>query len=145
MELSKFMGSWYVLAGRFTILEKEVHNGLEKYTYIDKENYIDIDFTYNQGSFSGEKKAYPQKGYVVDPSSNTHWKISPLWPFKFDYLVLALADDYSWTAIGVPDQKYLWIMARDWKNPQPTIDAALKKLRAIGYDVENLKTVPHQW
>ncbi len=145
VELGKFMGSWYVLAGRFTFLEKNVHNAVEKYTFIEKENYIDIDFTYNKDSLTGEKKSVPQKGYVENTTTNAHWKVSPLWPFKFDYLIVALADDYSWTAIGVPDQKYLWIMARDWKNPQPTIDRAIKQLQAVGYNVENLVNVPHNW
>ena len=29
VEISRFMVPWYVLAGRFTFLEKDVHNALE--------------------------------------------------------------------------------------------------------------------
>jgi lipocalin len=45
----------------------------------------------------------------------------------------------------VPDQKYLWIMARDWKNPQPIIAAAVKRLNEDGYDTKNMVQVPHRW
>jgi hypothetical protein len=33
VDIEKFMGDWYVLAGRFTFLEMDVHNGKEKYTW----------------------------------------------------------------------------------------------------------------
>lgn len=145
LELNRFMGDWYVLAGRFTFLEKNVHNGLERYTFNQEKNRIDVDFTYNQGSLTGDKKSLPQKAWVENTQTNAHWKVSPLWPFKFDYLVVALADDYSWTAIGVPNQNYLWIMARDWKNPEPIIEKAIEKLKQVGYKHDELVRVPHSW
>ncbi len=145
LDLEKFMGDWYVLAGRFTYLEKEVHNGLERYTWNEGKKRIDIAFTYNRGSFAGPLKSIPQKGWVENQQTKAHWKVSPLWPLKFDYLVVALDENYRWTAIGVPDQKYLWIMARDWKNPEPIIAEALKSLKAIGYDTNNIVNVPHKW
>ncbi len=145
VEISKFMGDWYVLAGRFTFLEKDVYNGIERYTWNQVKNRIDVDFTYNKGSFKGPKKSIPQTAWVFNEESKAHWKVSPLWPFKFDYLIVALEENYRWTAIGVPDQKYLWIMARDWRNPESIIKEATKRLNEIGYDTKNLIQVPQQW
>lgn len=145
VDINQFMGSWYVLAGRFTFLEKEVHNGVEKYTWNKEKDRIDVDFTYNKGGLNGPQKSIPQKAWIYNQSTKAHWKVSPLWPFKFDYLVVALDKNYQWTAIGVPDQKYLWIMARDWKNPESTIEDAIKQLNKVGYDTKNLVRVPQQW
>lgn len=145
VELERFMGDWYVLSGRFTFLEKGVHNGIERYALNEKENRIDVDFTYRKDSFGGELKSLPQKAWVEDLKTNAHWKVSPMWPLKFDYLVLAVAEDYSWTAIGVPNQKYLWIMARDWRNPEPIIKKAVSQLNQIGYNTDGLISVPHSW
>lgn len=145
VELERFMGDWYVLAGRFTALEKDVHNGLERYHWNRDENRIDVDFTYTKGSFDGPKKSIPQKAWVFNQETKAHWKVSPLWPFKFDYLIVELDENYRWTAIGVPNQKYLWIMARDWRNAEATIQEAVKRLDARGYDTKNLVRVPHQW
>ncbi len=144
VDLQKFMGNWYVLAGRFTPLEKDVHNGLETYTWNEKEQRIDIGFNYNQGSFEGKLKSIPQKGWVENSSTNAHWKVSPLWPLKFDYLIVGLAPDYSWTAIGVPSRKYLWIMARDPRNSEKTVAEAIRHLEEIQYPTGNLVKVPHQ-
>ncbi len=145
VDINKFMGDWYVLAGRFTFLEKDVHNGLESYTWNKENDRIDVDFTYNKGALNGPKKSLPQKAWIYNHSTNAHWKVSPLWPFKFDYLIVALDENYRWTAIGVPDQKYLWIMARDWKNPESTIEEAITHLNRIGYDTKNFVRVPQQW
>lgn len=139
------MGDWYVLAGRFTFLEKDVHNGLESYTWNQDKERIDVDFHYNQGAFDGPKKSIPQKAWIHNQETKAHWKVSPLWPFKFDYLIVALDPSYRWTAVGVPNQKYLWIMARDWKNPEATIEEATKQLNEIGYDTKDLVRVPHRW
>ncbi len=145
VDINRFMGDWYVLAGRFTFLEKEVHNGLEQYTWSQDQERIDVDFTYNKGSLNGPKKSIPQKAWIYDQNTKAHWKVSPLWPLKFDYLIVALDKDYRWTAIGVPDQKYLWIMSREWKNPDSIVAEAVKRLNEIGYDSKNLILVPQQW
>lgn len=145
VDINRFMGDWYVLAGRFTFLEKDVHNGLERYKWNSEKNRIDIDFTYNQGSLTGKKKSIPQKGWIYNEKSKAHWKVTPLWPLKFDFLIVDLAEDYSWTAIGVPNQSYLWIMARDWRNPEPIVQNAIQRLKEKGYNVENIVRVPHQW
>ena len=145
VDLPKFMGDWYVLAGRFTFFEKEVHNGLERYTWNQEKERIDVDFTYNKGSLTGPKKSIPQTAWIYNQETNSHWKVSPFWPLKFDYLIIALDKNYLWTAIGVPDQKYLWIMSRDWKNPESTIEEAVQRLNEIGYDTKNLVRVPQHW
>lgn len=144
VDVQRFMGKWYVLAGRFTFLEKEVHNAVEVYTWNDKKQQIDIGFTYNKGSFSGKVKSIPQTGWVENKTTNSHWKVSPFWPIKADYLIVALADDYSWTAIGVPDQKYLWIMARSPLGAEATIQKAIEALGLTSYRTDEMVTVPHQ-
>jgi len=144
VDLPKFMGRWYVMAGRFTFLEKNVHNAIESYSWNSTENRIDIAFTYNQGSFNGEVKSLPQKGWVYN-ASNSHWKVSPLWPFKFDYLIIDLAEDYSWTVIGVPDQKYVWIMARDYKISADQIKTIIQRLESKKYNTSDIINVPHQY
>ena len=145
VDIDRFMGKWYVLAGRFTFTEVEVHNGQESYTWNSEKQRIDVNFTYNQSGFDGPLLSIPQKAWIYDEKTKAHWKVSPFWPLKFNYLIVELDQDYKWTAIGVPDQKYLWIMARDWKNPTATIKIATERLRKKGYDVENLVLVPQRW
>jgi len=144
VNVQKFMGSWYVLAGRFTFLEKDVYNAVESYTWNEKKNRIDVSFTFNKGSLDGEVKSIPQKAWVKDQTTNAYWKVSPFWPLKFDYLILDVAEDYSWTAVGTPNQKYLWIMARTPKNAEAVIQEAVKRLKKKGYDTVIETRVSHR-
>jgi apolipoprotein D and lipocalin family protein len=144
VDISRFMGHWYVLAGRFTFLETEVHNALETYSWNEEKKRIDIGFTYNKGSFAGPVKSLPQKGWIYNEKTNAHWKVSPLWPLKLDYLVIAVAEDYSWTAIGVPNGKYLWIMARAPEQSEEKISQAVRALKLKDYPADDLVRVPHQ-
>ena len=144
VDINKFMGPWYVMAGRFTMFETEVHNGVETYTWNKQENRIDISFDYNQGGFDGKVKSYPQKGWIHNTTTNSHWMVSPFWPLKFDYLIIDLANDYSWTVIGVPDQKYVWIMARDYKISRDKLDEIIKSIAAKGYNMNELVFVLHK-
>lgn len=143
INIENFMGTWNVQAGRFTFLENDVYNSVETYKWNEKEKRIDIEFTYNKGSLNGEKKSYPQKGWIYNSKTNAHWKISPFWPLKFDYLIIHLSDDKKWTAIGVPNQKYLWIMSRD-KNPTlKDVNNVLEEVKSLGYDTLNIEYVEH--
>lgn len=143
VEIDKFMGKWFVIAGKFTFLEKEAYNSVEIYHWNKNENRIDIDFKFNKNSPDGEVKNIPQKGWIYNSETNAHWKVSPFWPLKFDYLIIDLAKDYSWTVIGVPDGKYLWIMAREPNLNKNTINHILLRLENNGYPTNNLKYIKH--
>ncbi len=144
LELAKVMGPWYVMAGRFTSFEKNVHNGIETYSWNSQKKRIDISFTYNKGSFTGEKVSFNHKAWIHDPMTQAFWKFSPFWPVKFDYIFIDRADDYSWVASGVPDQGYLWILAKDHKISHEQIQVIIERINAKGYDTSDIVFVPHQ-
>jgi apolipoprotein D and lipocalin family protein len=143
VDIDRFMGKWHVVAGRFTALEKNMYNAVETYNWNPVKNRIEIDFKYNKGSFNGPVKKIPQKGWIQNTTTNAHWIVSPLWPLKFDYLVIGLGEDYEWTAIGVPSEAYLWIMSRDPHMTKDKVDEILRTLENNKYNIENLVFVEH--
>lgn len=145
VDLPRFMGPWYVAAGRFTAFETDVHNAVEIYSYDEKSKKINIDFSYRKGSPTGKEKKIPQTATVVEGSENAHWLVSPFWPLKFDYLIVALDPEYAWVAVGVPSQKYLWIMFRKKSPSKDEIQVAVKELERIHYNTADLVYVPQQW
>lgn len=144
VKLKKFMGPWYVLAGRFTFLETDAFNSVETYIWNKTDNRIDVSFTFNKGSLNGEKKSSTQKAWVENHETNAYWKVSPFWPLKFDYLIIDVADDYSWTAVGTPNQKHLWIMARSPENAPDVIKKVVERLIKKGYAASIETTVVHR-
>jgi apolipoprotein D and lipocalin family protein len=142
VDIKRFMGDWFVIASIPTPFEKGVYNGLETYTWNEEEQRIDVSFTFRKDGFNGPKDEITQKGWIEDPVGKAHWKVQPFWPLKFDYLVIDLADDYSWTTVGVPDKSYVWIMARKHTMKPEEYQKAIERIRRLGYDLEKLKKVP---
>ena len=62
---------------------------------------------------------------------------------KFDYLVIGLAADYEWTVIGVPNEKYVWIMSSNPHLPKETIQTIIDELDAKGYNTKEIIYVQH--
>ena len=142
IEIPKFMGSWYVIANIPTFIEKGAHNAQETYTWNEKESRIDVDFSFNKDSFDGEKKSYPQKAFIYNTKTNAEWRVQPIWPLRFAYLIVGVAPDYSWTIIGVPNRNYVWIMARTPTLSQDTYDMIVAKVKENHFDITKLKIVP---
>lgn len=138
VDIPRFMGKWYVIANIPTFIEKGATHGIEEYKWNEKENRIDVMFTQMK---DGEKKEYPQKAFVDNKAGNK-WKIQFIWPLKFDYLVVDLAKDYSWTAIGVPDRDHVWIMSREKTLDEKTYTEIVNRLKAQDFDISKIERVP---
>lgn len=142
VDIPRFMGDWFVIASIPTPFEKGVYNGLETYTWNEEKKRVDISFTFRKKGFNGKKGEITQKGWIADTVGNSHWLVQPFWPLKFDYLVIDLAEDYSWTTVGVPDKSYVWIMARKSSMGPEDYQLAISRLKKLGYRLDDLKKVP---
>ena len=144
LDLDRFMGDWYVIAGRTTPFEKGAHNSLEHYDWNDTKQRIDVTFTYNKNSVDGPKKTIKQKAWVHNQDTKAHWKVQPLWPFKLDYIILEVDPDYQWTAVGVPNQNYLWIMSRSKTLDEAIYKNIIKTLDDKNYNVKGVEKITHK-
>ena len=137
------MGDWYVIGNIPTFLEKDAYNTKESYK-LAEDGTIPTTFTFNKGGFDGPLKTMHPKGFVDNKESNAEWRMQFLWPFKADYLITYLSDDYQTTIIGVPDRKYAWIMARTKTLPDDTYQELVAELRRQGHDLSRLRKVPQR-
>lgn len=142
VDLERFMGDWYVIASIPTFIEKEAYNAVESYR-LDDDGTVATTFRFNKGSYDGSLKEYNPRGFIRDKQSNAVWGMQFVWPFKAEYRIIFLNDDYTQTVIGRTKRDYVWIMGR--KNTIPTDDYAeiLDFLRDQGYDTNALRVVPH--
>ena len=144
VDLERFMGDWYVIANIPTFVEKGAHNAIENYA-LAEDGTIETTFTFRKGGFDGKEKRYNPRGFVGDDGSNAIWGMQFLWPFKGDFRVVYLADDYSQTVIGRNKRDYVWIMAREPQIPAADYDAILGMLADEGYDIGAIEKVPQRW
>ena len=87
--------------------------------------------------------AVPQPAQAVDLNRYAglwYEKVSFFGPFYVgDYWVLARAEDYSWSIVGEPSGRYLWLLSRT-PHPSPDVrDAILRRTRELGYDLSMVR------
>jgi len=138
LDLNRFMGTWYVVGNIPTFLEKNAFGSTENYTLND-DGSIKTIFSFRYGSCSGDLKSFEATGF---PENNSVWRMQFLWPFKADYRVVYLEENYGLTIIGRQNRDYLWIMAR---NPEIT-DLKFRELtelsEQLGYDSKKIQKIP---
>ena len=143
VDLERFMGRWYVIANIPTFIEKGAHNAVESYA-MNKDGTIATTFTFYADDYKGELKTYTPTGFVSE-QDNSLWGMQFIWPFKAEFIIAYLSDDYQHTIIARNARDYLWIMART-----PSIDASsyqqLVSFSAeMGYDTGLIEKVPQRW
>lgn len=144
VDIKLFMGDWFVIANIPTFIEKDATNAIESYK-LNKKGEIETTFTFYQNGPNGLKKIYRPKGFIYNSKTNAEWRMQFIWPFKSPFLIIDLADDYSYTVIGVPNRKYVWIMAREPQLSDEIFSIITQKLAGIGYDISKIQKILQEW
>ena len=137
------MGDWYVIACIPTFIETEAYNAIESYQ-LEKDGSINTTFVFRKGGFDGPKKRYNPRGFVVENTGNSVWGMQFLWPFKSEYIIAYLDQDYNNTIIARNARDYVWIMARTPRINDSQYQELTKKVANLGYDLSKLIKVPQQ-
>ena len=143
VDIERFMGDWYVIASIPTSFEKEAYNALENYR-LNKDGTVATRFTFNKGGFDGPQKEYNPRAFIQEGTGNAVWGMQFIWPFKAEYRIIYLTEDYSQTVIGRSKRDYVWVMARTPSIPEEDYAMILELLTRVGYDVGQLQIVPQQ-
>lgn len=141
VDLPRFMGDWYVIAHIPSRPEREAYDAVESYR-LDPDGRIRTTFRYRKGRFDAPLDTMEPVGTVVPGTGNAVWGMQFVWPIKAEYVIVDLAPDYSRTIIGRSKRDYVWLMARTPQLPQAELDAALRRIRELGYDTGKLRMVP---
>jgi apolipoprotein D and lipocalin family protein len=143
VELSRYLGKWYEIARYENRFEKGCEAVTAEYTQLP-DGKIGILNTCREGGVNGEITTAEGKAKIVENSDNAKLAVSFFGPFYLgDYWVLDRAEDYSWSLVGEPSGRYLWILARESKLPETTQADLRKKLSGPGYDLSLLRDVKH--
>jgi len=144
VDLERFMGDWYVYAILPNPIERKAVNGIESYA-LNPDGTIGITYTFRKGGKAGPQKTLRPKGRVFDTASNAEWRVRLFKPFWSKYLVVYLDRDYLYTAVGVPNRKFLWIMSRAPEIPEPVYQDILAHLQKEGYNTRRIVKMPQIW
>jgi apolipoprotein D and lipocalin family protein len=142
VDLPRFMGDWHVIASIPTFLEKDAYDAVESYR-LNADGTIATTFTFRKGSFDGPLKTMKPRGWVRD-ASNAVWGMQFIWPFKAEYLIAYVNEDYTSTIIARSARDYVWIMARSPQLPPDEYQRLVDAVGRLGYDTARLRIVPQR-
>lgn len=138
VDLKKFEGKWYSLSSIPTALDKNWRETIENYTWNEK-GYFDVFTTYEKVKKNkSESGSIRSKLFLVEGSNNAEMKAQFVWPFKVDYWVVELADDYSYMIVGHPKKKYLFIMSRKPSMDKVQYMQIVERCQNRGYRTDEL-------
>jgi apolipoprotein D and lipocalin family protein len=135
VELTRYLGRWYEIA-RY---EQSFERGCEAVSALySLKPDGKIQVLNRCRKPSGEISEARGVARIIDPATNAKLKVAFFRPFYGDYWVLDHAEDYSWSIVGEPSGRYLWILARDPTPDKTTVDGLIGRAQAMGYDTSML-------
>lgn len=140
VDLNRYTGRWYEITSIPVFAQKGC--SCTTATYGKKENG-DIS-VYNRCLKDGEVSDIEGYAEVVPDSSSAKLKVVFFWPFKGDYQIMKLDDNYKVAMVGNQSRKYLWLLSRTPTLPQATIDAYLSEAKNQGYEIQQMQKTNHE-
>ena len=138
VDLDKYAGKWYEIAAFPQRFEKGCNCTTAEYE-VTKRGFVRVINKCRLDSVNGKVKTAKGKAFPVLRSNNAKLKVQFFWPFKGDYWVIELADDYSYAMVGESTRKYLWILGRTPKMADATYQMLVTHASEKGFDVRKLK------
>ncbi|WP_348760178.1 lipocalin family protein [uncultured Salinisphaera sp.] len=143
VDLDRYMRDWYVIAHIPPKITRTAHNSIERYRR-GRGNQVDVTFTFRKDGFDGEHKTMNPTGFVVPDTGNAVWAMQFIWPIKMQFVIAYVDADYSMTIVARERRDFVWIMAATPEITEADYQALVERVRAIGYDMRNLRKVPQQ-
>ncbi|HET7268274.1 MAG TPA: lipocalin family protein [Oleiagrimonas sp.] len=144
VDLSRYMGRWYVIASIPTDVARHARNEVETY-YLNPDGTICTWFRLRPGSFDAPVKLIHSTASVKSGTGNAQWSVHMYWVLRLQYLVGWLKPDYSQVMVVRDARDHLWYMARTPEVPASDYRAMLDRARAMGYDTSKIIKVPQRW
>lgn len=142
VDLGKYAGKWYDIAHLPARFLKNCECITAEYE-IGNKNTVKV-INNCRKTDSGKNSSITGKVFIVKNSHNAKLKVQFFWPFKGDYWIFELDEDYQYAAVGSPSGKYLWILSRTPSLSEDIYLDLLEKLKNRGFEVDRLEMVNHE-
>ncbi len=136
VDLERYLGRWYELARYEQGFQKDCEGVSADYARRDDGQISVLNACRKP---DGKLKQAKGRAKVVDSATNAKLKVSFFGPFYGDYWVLDHAEDYSWSIVGEPSGRYLWLLSREANPTAAQRDALIARAGALGYDTSMLR------
>jgi apolipoprotein D and lipocalin family protein len=137
VDLSKYAGTWHEIASYPSSFQKGCNCTTATYTVMDGQVKVE-NRCYRDGKWDG----ITGKAFTVEGFGNARLKVQFFWPFRGDYYIMELADDYSHALVGHPNRDYLWVLSRTPEMDPDIYARLLAKATKARFDTSRLVRTP---
>ncbi|QMU30588.1 lipocalin family protein [Adhaeribacter radiodurans] len=137
VDLTRYAGKWYEIAAFPLIFERGCHCTTAEYS-LDPAGYVKVVNSCNRKSPQGKKSVAVGKAFPVPDSNNAKLKVQFQWPFKGDYWIIDLDEDYSHALVGTPDRQNLWVLSRSPFMAPTLYQRLVQVAQQKGFDIDHL-------
>ena len=142
-QADRYLGVWYEIARLDHSFERGLTNVSATYTS-RKDGGIDV---LNRG-YDPEKEKWKEargKAFFVGDPAEGRLKVSFFGPFYGAYNIIALdREHYRYALVCGPNRSYLWVLAREKRLEQETLDRLVALAGQFGFPTESLIYVSHE-
>lgn len=131
VDVPRYMGTWYqqaLIPNKF----QAVCASDTRATYIRDGDSLVVVNQCRRADGQIEKAQGVAK--IVEGSNNAKLRVSFFRPFYGDYWVLALDPGYNWVLVGEPTREFGWVLSRNTKLDEATLNQILDRAVSLGYD-----------
>ena len=131
VELRRYLGRWHEIARYEQRFQKGCQGVSADYS-LRPDGRIDVLNRCREAD--GGIREARGTAKIIDRKTNAKLKVSFFGPLYGDYWVLDHADDYSWSIVGEPSGRYLWILARKATPGEAEVKELIRRVESLGYD-----------
>jgi apolipoprotein D and lipocalin family protein len=135
VDLRRYLGRWFEIARYDQRFERGCEAATADYAMRDDGR---IDVVNRCRKRDGRLEEARGIAKIVDDETKAKLKVSFFGPFFGNYWILDHSDDYSWSIVGEPSGRYLWILSRTPNPGDEELRRLVNRTAAIGYDTSML-------
>ena len=134
VDLNRYMGTWHEIARLPNSFQSKCTGDVTAtYSLLEDGNVLVVNRCRKENGEFSEAKGVARRASKNGPKGKLEVRFAPSWlsflPFVWgDYWIIVLASDYSYVAIGGPERKYLWILARTPSMEEATLQQVLEQV-----------------
>ena len=139
VDLPRYLGDWYDIAHYPAPFQEGCSGAMAHYS-LKEDGSIRV---VNTCLKDGVRKNVEGCAWVTNPVTNAELKVQFFWPFKGDYHIIELDDEYQWAVVGEPRRRYVWILSRQPELSPYIKDELWERIARHGYNPAKLVWEKH--
>lgn len=134
LDLQRYLGNWYEI-GRLPLRSEEGMDNVTAVYNLKKNGEIEV---VNSGYKKGKKKGIRGTAWVADDRCKGALMVRFFWPFKSEYNVIKLDENYRYAVVMGDTKDNLWILNRSPHMESKLYGEIIDFLDDKGFDIKKI-------